>query len=100
MVVGSGMAGLMGALYANKKSANDLEWHAMNFKKEMYMNSKIQGFLSQRLVHSRLESLPVRLFLSTTDLKTGSPTLLDKGSLIAAVQASLVIPGVFGPIHF
>ena len=38
LVVGSGMGGLMGALYANKKSANDLEWHAMSFKKETYMS--------------------------------------------------------------
>ncbi|MBI2645920.1 MAG: hypothetical protein HYW85_02655 [Deltaproteobacteria bacterium] len=98
MVVGSGMGGLMGALYANKKSANDLEWHAMNFKKDMYLDFKIQGFLNQRLVHSKLESLPVRLFLATTDLKTGSPTLLDKGPIIPAVQASLVIPGIVGPI--
>ena len=40
LVIGSGMGGLMGALYANKKSANDLEWHAMNFKKNMYMDFK------------------------------------------------------------
>ncbi|MBI3019423.1 MAG: hypothetical protein HYY61_05990 [Deltaproteobacteria bacterium] len=100
MVVGSGMGGLMGALYANKKSANDLEWHAMNFKKEMYMDFKIQSFLSQRLVHSKLEALPVRLFLAATDLKTGTSYLFDKGPLIPAVQATLVVPGIFKPIHF
>ncbi len=100
LVVGSGMGGLMGALYANKKSANDLEWHAMNLKKETYLDFKIQNFLGQRLVHSKLENLPVRLLLTTTDLKTGKPYLFDKGPLITATQACLVIPGVFEPIRF
>lgn len=100
LIVGSGMGGLMGALYANKKSANDLEWHAMNFKKEMYLDFNIERFLSQRLVHSTLESLPVRLLLAATDLKTGSPYLFDKGPISTAVQATLVIPGVFAPVAY
>jgi len=100
LVVGSGTGALMAALYANKKSANDLEWHAMNFKKETYMNFKIDRFLTQRLVHSKIEDGPIPLVIVTTDLKTGTPFLIDKGPISKAVQASLVIPGFFEPISY
>ncbi len=100
LIIGSGMGAFMGALYSNKKSANDLEWHAMQLKKKTYMDFGIDRFLKDRLVHSALEKLPLKFTVVTTDLKTGDSFLYEHGSITKAVQASLSIPGFFDPVEY
>jgi len=111
MVVGSGMGSFMGALYANKGSANDLEWHALSFqqkdyfdytllqKSELIAGSRLRKFLNSRLVHTRIERLPILFISVTTDLKTGQPYLFEEGLITEAVQAGMAIPGIFSPIQ-
>lgn len=111
MVIGSGMGSLIGALYANKRSANDLEWHAMTFTEKDYFDTTLLGtsglisgtrikkFLKKRLVHSNLESLPIPFIAATTNLKTAKLYLFEKGAILKAVQAGMAIPGVFKPVE-
>ncbi|MBI4040276.1 MAG: patatin-like phospholipase family protein [Deltaproteobacteria bacterium] len=100
LIVGSGMGALVAALYANKKSANDLEWHMMSFQKSTYLNFQILDFLKKRIVVDRLEALPFPILTVATDLKTGKIHYFEKGSIAQAVQSSMAIPGFFKPIRY
>lgn len=112
MLVTSGMGSLMGALYANRKSANDLEWHGLGFKRDDYFDlslfqqhrpvtgEKIERFLSKRLIQPKIERLRIPLAIATTDLKTGQFYLFDHGPVIKAVQAGMAIPGIFEPTPY
>lgn len=100
LIIGSGTGALMAALYANKKSANDMEWHAMQLKKSAYLDFKIDSFLNQRLTHADIQNLPIPLTLVTTDLKTGKQIILDQGSISKAVQGAMIIPGLSNPIEY
>lgn len=111
LVIGSGLGSLIGALYANKQSANDLEWHAMAFKKDDYFDEGFLGtsglisgkrmhqFLKSRLVHTEIENLPIPFISVTTNLKTGTPYLFERGSISKAVQAGIAIPGLFAAVE-
>ncbi len=110
LVIGTGMGSLMGALYANKRRANDMEWHAMAFTKNDYLDngilgtygfisgSRVERFLKSRLIHSEIEKLPIPFISVTTNLKNGELMLLEKGPIIKAVQAGMAIPGLFNAI--
>ncbi|MEK7791270.1 MAG: patatin-like phospholipase family protein [Deltaproteobacteria bacterium] len=112
MLVTSGTGSLIGALYANRKSANDLEWHGLSFKRDDYLDfslfqehkpisgEKIEKFLSKRLAQPKIEKLPLPFYVTATDLKTGQFYLFEKGSIVKAVQAGMAIPGIFEPIAY
>lgn len=112
MLVTSGMGSLMGALYANRKSANDLEWHGLSFKRDDYLDfslfqehtpisgERIERFLSKRLAQPKMEKLRLPFYVAATDLKTGQPYLFDQGPIIKAVQAGMAIPGIFEPTPY
>ncbi len=60
---------------------------------------KVMDFLKQALGDWMIENLPIAYVAVTTNLETGEQIVLDRGSLIEAVRASLSMPGVFAP-HF
>ncbi len=48
---------------------------------------------------ARIEELEIPLGIVATDLTTGRPVLFRRGSLHAAVRASISIPGIFVPVR-
>ncbi|MFH1715524.1 MAG: patatin-like phospholipase family protein [Elusimicrobiota bacterium] len=46
-----------------------------------------------------IEDMPIKYAAAVTNLKTGEPELLSKGSLRTAIVASSAIPGVFPPVY-
>lgn len=49
------------------------------------------------VIGTDIEKLPMRFAAVATDLDTGEEVVLDRGSVIEAVRASIAIPGVFRP---
>lgn len=58
---------------------------------------KIVDFLNARLGPHRIEDLPVGFAAVATDVESGEPVVLDRGSLVEAVRASISIPGLMAP---
>jgi NTE family protein len=55
--------------------------------------------LEQSLGRPRIERLPVRLAIVTTDVNSGQKVVLTRGEAIPALMASCAIPGVFPPVR-
>jgi len=49
------------------------------------------------LIGTDIENFPLRFAAVATDLDTGEEVVLDRGSVIDAVRASIAIPGMFRP---
>jgi NTE family protein len=61
------------------------------------------GLILQRLErafgNACMEDLPLPLRVAATDAATGNPVVLQKGSLVAALRASIAMPFMFKPQH-
>ena len=53
--------------------------------------------LTQAFGNLRIEDLPVRLRISATDALTGAAVVLERGSLVDALRASIALPFLFAP---
>lgn len=58
---------------------------------------KIMDFLNARLGPRRIEELPVGFAAIATDIESGAPVVLDRGSVVEAVRASISLPGLIAP---
>lgn len=58
---------------------------------------KILEFLNARLGVRRIEDLAIGFAAIATDLETGEEVVLDRGSLVDAVRASISLPGLIAP---
>jgi NTE family protein len=58
---------------------------------------KIMDFLNATLGAFAVESLPTAYAAVATDLDSGEQVVLDRGSLVDAVRASISIPGLIAP---
>src|ERR1041385_1054023 len=80
IIVGADSGSLIGAIYADRKSASELERIAL------------------ALAESDIERLRMPFAAMATDLVTGASVALTSGSLARAVRASTAIPGIFAPV--
>lgn len=68
--------------------------------KGLLSNASMGAFFRKNLPFDKFEDLPIPFAAVTTDLETGEAVVLkEKGDLIAAIQASCAIPGIFTPIE-
>ncbi|MDA8389629.1 MAG: patatin-like phospholipase family protein [Gammaproteobacteria bacterium] len=58
---------------------------------------KITEFLETHLGEARMEDLPLPFTAVATDLHSGEEVLLRHGSVVAAVRASISLPGLLSP---
>jgi NTE family protein len=65
------------------------------------IGQQLEGFLQRLLgppvTRASFDELPVPFRAIATDITTGKMVVLDKGSLNAAVRASMSVPGAFAP---
>ena len=112
VVTGSSIGALVGAAYASDNLDALEEWvRGMTWWDVVrYMDVKvagggfIQGDRLMKVFRGRvkdlpIESLPVAFTAVATDLATGQERWLQEGSLIAAVRASIALPGLFTPMR-
>lgn len=111
-VAGTSIGALVGGSYAAGKldayerDARDLDAGAL--LKMLDVSVSGGGLLRGRRIIERLreaigehaiEDLPLPFVAVATELQTGAEVLLDEGSLLEAMRASMAIPGVFQPVQ-
>ena len=88
-IVGTSSGALVGAIYASGMPIKDMETMAMDlqpteildfsYSKRGYIRGeKLQNFINGLVKNRRIEQLPKELIIVSTDLKTGTATLLPK----------------------
>ena len=65
----------------------------------LYANDFLRKLVCQYIGDSAFEDLQVPIVIVATNMETGEPAVLDRGSLELAVLASTAIPGVFPPVQ-
>ena len=115
-IAGTSMGSLVGACYAADPDIALLENIALSYnlrKLTQLLDPKMSifnaGLLGGRKVEHFLKTIIGDIDISqcvipfsaiATDLKTGTEVVINSGSLITAVRASISIPGVFVPVHY
>lgn len=109
MVAGTSIGALVGALYANNNSVEEM----LTFFKETpifqysFFTINKPGFIdTERYVsifkrffpNNSFESLQKPLFVVATDLLSGKERVFDRGPLIKPLLASAALPPVFSPV--
>ena len=111
VLAGSSMGALIGSLYATGMKAMELEERllAMDWKKWFRLadlaipkigflkGDRIEDFLRNLVGDLKFEELKIPFAVTCTDLESGDCIVLDRGSVIEAVRASISVPGAFQP---
>jgi len=110
MIAGTSAGALVGALYAQGKDASliknlvqDLSWKRLASMVDLTLPKT--GFISGKKIKDQLElifggdlkfsDLGIPLACVATDIMTGEEIVLDQGSVLEGVRASISIPGIF-----
>ena len=110
LIVGTSVGSLIGAMYAAKPSSFELEWRAFHIEEDDLFDfslfsaatGPVQGEAVKKVVHTniepkRIQDLKIPFVAVATDLGNGKRVEFDSGSIVAAIRASVSIPGVFTP---
>lgn len=114
-IAGTSMGSLVGACYAADAQISALEEIALTsnvrklaklldpqfslFRTGLLHGGKIEKFLKELIGNKNISDCSIPYAAVAADLKTGSEIVINEGPLIAAVRASIAIPGVFIPIY-
>lgn len=110
-IAGTSMGSIIGAFYAGGMSGDEmaklteslgvletLKITAPNSLKPGLSDGKnVEKFLREHLPVLRFEDLKIPLKISATDYWNKKEHVFDKGDLVAAVRASISLPGIFHP---
>jgi NTE family protein len=113
LVVGTNTGSLMGAIYADKKSAAELERIALSLEERdifdyNFINptqgfargERLEDFLSKRVAAKEIDQLKLVFAAVATDIQNGEVVVFQSGSVARAVRASSAIPGIFTPVNY
>ena len=120
-IVGTSIGGLLGAAYSDGISIHQLcelgrqvrvrDFIRFHRSAKVPRNSggpqlepvpcdRIGQFVRVWLRANRVEELPIRTAIVTTDLETGAPYVFTRGPLDVAIRASCAFPGLFQPVEY
>jgi NTE family protein len=113
-IVGTSMGAIIGALYASglkageiKQIALEINWRQVirltdiNFPLSgLVQDKRIMALLKSVLQDSKFSELKIDFACVATDMYTGEQVVLNSGSLVDAIRASIAIPGVFAPAKY
>ncbi len=113
LIVGANTGSLIGALYADRMSASDLErialkleerdifdYHFINPTQGFVRGDRLEDFVAKNLSIDDLERLKIPFAAVATDIQKGETVVLKSGSAARAVRASNAIPGIFTPVAY
>lgn len=109
MIAGTSVGALIGALYATgtsiekmKKQAADMDWLSMTalfdlalFKNGLIRGKRITDFLRRLIGDVKFSDLKIPLSCVATDMITAEEVVLNEGSVLEAIRASISVPIVF-----
>ncbi len=107
-VIGSSMGALVGALYADGRTAAELEEIVLNtslmsffeikfYEGHLLDGEKIKRFLSKHLKAKNFEELKIPLTVTSLDVNTGRRLRISKGPIAEGVIPSISLPGLLKP---
>jgi NTE family protein len=113
VVAGTSMGAVIGAAYALGKSGREIERIALNLtwgrrailwdvtvpRTGLIRGPRIKQFLIEHLSNVRFDQLKIPFVCVATDLMTGQEVLIEDGSVVEAVRASISIPAIFTPVE-
>ena len=113
-IAGSSMGALIGAAYASgvpidtlEKIAVDTDWKTSmklfvpGLSTSGLINGKrVKKFLRTLYGNKNIEDLLIPFAATATDISTGKLFVINRGSLLEAVRASISIPIVFTPVKY
>jgi len=116
MIAGSSIGALIGAYFAKYQDIRGLEEITLNmeFKKLIRLadpnffllskgfirGKKVEEFLEIILEDIDFKDLKIPFFVVSTDIETGEEVIINTGSVVKAVRASISLPVVFTPVVF
>ena len=113
LIVGTSMGAMIGGAYASGLTADQIAEIACrtNWKKVVQIlfpkrvrrdglldGDRVEEFLISLLGEENIEDLPLRFACIATDLLTGQEIVLNSGSLVNAIRASISFPFLFQPV--
>jgi len=109
VISGASAGAIVGALYANNTSPEDMisffkdtplfrYTHFTINKPGLFDTDKYLSSFEKYFPADSFESLKKKLFVATTNLQTGQPHFFSEGELLHTVLASAALPPVFSPV--
>ncbi|MBI5786243.1 MAG: patatin-like phospholipase RssA [Rhodocyclales bacterium] len=110
IVCGCSIGALVGAAYVGgdldrlEKWISGLAWKDVlglmdvRFSGGLIKGDKLISFLEQHFVDRNIAQLPLPFGCVATDLANGREVWLREGSVVAAVRASIAVPGLLAPV--
>lgn len=111
-VAGTSIGSMVGGLFATghlpevKQWLLKLDWGKIISLLDVSLSTshvvkgeRIINALNELVPDRRIENLPIPFCAIATDLRTNSEVVFDRGSLYAAMRASIAIPSVFSPLR-
>lgn len=113
IIAGTSIGALIGGLWAAGKNACEIEKIIAVFKKIRTFNlvdltfprkglmkgGQIRRFLRSHLGDTTFHNLRLPFKVVTCDIEKREEVVIDSGSLVDAISASIAIPGVFEPVR-
>jgi len=117
LLAGCSMGALIGGMWAIgittdelTKIATDLNPRNVFFKliglqdlsiahRGFFKGDQVVEFLREHIGEATFRDLKIPMKIMATDLATGNPVLLDDGSILSAIRASISIPAIFRPVQ-
>ena len=116
MIAGTSIGSIVGACYAADAQISVLEEIAVtsNLRKltglldpkfafirsGILHGGRVENFLKSIIGDIDFKDMAIPFSAVATDIKTGNDVIINRGSLIKAVRASISIPGVFVPVNY
>ena len=115
MIAGTSIGSVVGSVYATGASVKQMKESAlaMKHKKSFALfdptiprSGLIRGNRAEEILNSialkdkTFDDLKIPFSAVATDIKTGAKVILNQGSVIKAVRASISIPGIFTPVKY
>ena len=113
-IAGTSMGSIIGACFAKEGEIKEVEEEALKtdwrrftrlldpninyLKKGLIYGQRIENLLRSLIGDIDFKDLKIPFAAVTTDIVTGKEIVIREGSVIAAVRASISIPGIFVPV--
>lgn len=113
VITGTSMGALVGGLYACGVTIKEMEEILKNFSKKNIIDfnffalrdsgllhgNKVVKFLKKLIGDKKIEDLKIKFCAIASDLNSGKKIVINSGSVVDAIRASISIPGIFKPIR-